>query len=51
MTQEIPEDFAQQIKKWHLSAIFLHSIYISLGIISVVSSVVVATFTQELGLF
>ncbi|MEM7795919.1 MAG: hypothetical protein AAF579_15880 [Cyanobacteria bacterium P01_C01_bin.118] len=51
MTQEVPKDFATQINKWHLSAILLHSIYISLAITSVLSSVIVATFTQELGSF
>ena len=51
MTQEIPKDFERQVKRWHLSAIFLHSVYIALGITSVLSSVIVATFTQELGSF
>ena len=51
MTHGIPEDFEQQIKGWHRAAIVLHSIYVFLGITSVLSSVIVATFTQELGTF
>lgn len=48
MTQNIDKEIKSQLKKWHYSAISLHSTYIALGVISVVSSVVVATFTEEL---
>lgn len=48
MTQEVPKEIEQQIKRWHCSAIILHSTYITLGVISVVSSVIVATFTEQL---
>lgn len=48
MTKDVNKEVEDQIKRWHHSAIILHSTYISLGIISVVSSVVVATFTEEL---
>lgn len=49
VTQEISEEMERQAKRWHRSAIILHSIYLTLGIISVFSSVLVATFTQEFG--
>lgn len=49
MAQSIPEDFERQIEKWHRGAIALHSIYVLLGVISVLASVTVATFTKELG--
>ena len=48
MTQNIDKEIKSQLKRWHYSAISLHSTYIALGVISVVSSVVVATFTEEL---
>ena len=48
MTQNIDKEIESQLKRWHYSAISLHSTYIALGVISVVSSVVVATFTEEL---
>jgi hypothetical protein len=51
MSQEIPEEIEKQIKRWHHSAIILHSIYLTLGVTSVLSSVIVATFIQELGTF
>ncbi|MBN3958885.1 hypothetical protein [Nostoc sp. NMS8] len=49
--QEIPEEIQKQIKRWHQDAVILHSIYISLGVISILSSLIVATFVQELGTF
>lgn len=48
MTQNIDKEIKSQLQRWHYSAISLHSTYIALGVISVVSSVVVATFTEEL---
>lgn len=48
---EIPEEIQKQIKRWHRDAVILHSIYISLGVISILSSLIVATFVQELGTF
>ncbi|PSB34763.1 hypothetical protein [Chlorogloea sp. CCALA 695] len=48
MTQNIDKEIKSQLKRWHYSAISLHSTYIALGVISVVSSVLVATFTEEL---
>jgi hypothetical protein len=47
--QEIPEEIEAQIKRWHQSAYILHSIYLFLGVISIVSSLLVATFVEELG--
>lgn len=49
--QEIPEEFQKQIQRWHQNAVILHSIYITLGVTSVLSSLIVATFVQELGTF
>jgi hypothetical protein len=51
MTQEILEEMENQIKRWHRSAIILHSICVILGVTSVLSSVIVATFIEELGNF
>jgi len=51
MTSTIPKDFELQIKKWHRGAITLHSVYVVLGVTSVLTSVIVATFTQEIGTF
>lgn len=51
MTQEILEEMENQIKRWHRSAIILHSICVILGVASVISSVIVATFIEELGTF
>ncbi|GAB4175640.1 MAG: hypothetical protein Fur006_06220 [Coleofasciculaceae cyanobacterium] len=51
MTQEILEEMENQIKRWHRSAIILHSICVILGVTSVISSVIVATFIEELGTF
>ena len=51
MTQEILEEMENQIKRWHRSAIILHSICVILGVTSVLSSVIVATFIEELGYF
>jgi hypothetical protein len=48
MTKDVNKEIENQIKRWHHSAIILHSTYISLGIISVVSSVIVASFTERL---
>lgn len=48
MTQIIDREIKSQLKKWHYRATSLHSTYIALGVISVVSSVIVATFTDEL---
>lgn len=48
MTKDVNKEVEDQIKRWHRSAIILHSTYITLGVISVVSSVIVATFTDEL---
>lgn len=47
--QEIPEEIETQIKKWHQYAYILHSIYLFLGVTSIVSSLLVATFVEELG--
>lgn len=56
MMQEIPselesqiKDIEGQIKKWHQYAYILHSIYLFLGVTSIVSSLLVATFVEELG--
>ena len=49
MIQEIPEEIEAQIKRWHQSAYILHSIYLFLGVTSIVSSLLVATFVEELG--
>ncbi|MEG3878466.1 hypothetical protein QT972_13880 [Microcoleus sp. herbarium7] len=37
--------------KWHRSAVILHSISVILGVTSVLSSIIVATFIDELGSF
>ena len=47
--QEIPEEIEIQIKKWHQYAYILHSIYLFLGVTSIVTSLLVATFVEELG--
>lgn len=47
--QEIPEEIATQIKKWHQYAYMLYSIYLLLEVTSIVSSLLVATFVEELG--
>src|SRR6476620_616411 len=49
MTQEIPAEIKGQIKKWHQYAYILHSTYLFLGVISIVSSLLVATFVEDLG--
>jgi hypothetical protein len=49
--QDVPKEIEAQLKRWHKSAAILHSTYIILGVISVVSSVMVATFTDELKSF
>lgn len=46
---EIPEEIETQIKKWHQYAYILHSIYLFFGVTSIVSSLLVATFVEELG--
>jgi hypothetical protein len=51
MTKEIFNDIETQVKKWHQGAITLHSIYIILGVTSVLSSVILATFLNELPSF
>lgn len=51
VSKEVPKDFELQIKKWHSGALTLHSIYITLGLITVISSIIVATFTQDIGTF
>lgn len=48
---QVLDEFEAQVKKWHRSAVMLHTTYIGLGIISVVSSIAVATFVEELGTF
>jgi hypothetical protein len=49
MIQEIPAEIESQIKKWHQYAYILHSIYLFLGVTSIVSSLLVATFVEDLG--
>jgi hypothetical protein len=49
MTQELLEEMENQINRWHRSAVILHSISVILGVTSVLSSVIVATFIDELG--
>lgn len=44
----VSEEIEKQINRWHYSAISLHSTYISLGVISVVSCIILATFTERL---
>ena len=51
MTQELLEEMEIQSNKWHRSAVILHSISVILGVTSVLSSVIVATFIDELGSF
>jgi len=51
MTQELLEEMENQINRWHRSAVILHSISVILGVTSVLSSVIVATFIDELGSF
>ncbi|MEC4990498.1 MAG: hypothetical protein SAJ37_17340 [Oscillatoria sp. PMC 1068.18] len=48
---QVLEEFETQVKKWHRSAVVLHTTYIVLGVISVVSSITVASFVEELGIF
>ncbi len=52
MTQEETElqnRIEVQVKKWHQYAYILHSTYLFLGVTSIVSSLLVATFVEELG--
>jgi hypothetical protein len=52
MTQEeteVQSKIEVQVKKWHQYAYILHSIYLFLGVTSIVSSLLVATFVEELG--
>jgi len=52
MTQEeteVQNKIEFQVKKWHQYAYILHSIYLFLGVTSIVSSLLVATFVEELG--
>jgi hypothetical protein len=51
MTQPIPKDVESQVNRWHHGPTTLHFIYVFLGVTSVLASVTVATFTQELGIF
>ncbi|MEH2074033.1 MAG: hypothetical protein V7K57_06520 [Nostoc sp.] len=48
---EIPPEIENQIKRWHRYAVILHSIFITLGVTSILSSLIVATFVEELGNF
>ncbi|MEH2199868.1 hypothetical protein [Nostoc sp.] len=48
---EIPPEIENQIKRWHRDAVILHSIFITLGVTSILSSLIVATFVEELGNF
>ncbi|MEH2439540.1 hypothetical protein [Nostoc sp.] len=48
---EIPPEIENQIKRWHQYAVILHSIFITLGVTSILSSLIVATFVEELGNF
>ena len=47
----IPRDINQQLNHWHRGALFLQTIYVGLGITSVMSSVLLATFLDDLGNF
>jgi hypothetical protein len=52
MTQEeteVQSKIEVQVKKWHQYTYILHSIYLFLGVTSIVSSLLVATFVEELG--
>ncbi len=52
MTQEeteVQSKIEVQVKKWHQYAYILHSIYLFLGVTSIVSSLLVATFVEQLG--
>jgi hypothetical protein len=51
MTQKLLEEMESQTNRWHRSAVILHSISVILGVTSVLSSVIVATFIDELGSF
>jgi hypothetical protein len=51
MTQEMLEKMESQTNRWYRSAVILHSISVTLGVTSVLSSVIVATFIDELGSF
>ncbi|MEG4320719.1 MULTISPECIES: hypothetical protein [unclassified Microcoleus] len=51
MTQELLEKMENQTNRWHRSAVILHSIAVTLGVTSVLSSIIVATFIDELGSF
>ncbi|MEP0885607.1 hypothetical protein NDI49_29205 [Trichocoleus sp. ST-U3] len=46
---EVQNQIEVQVKKWHQYAYILHSIYLFLGVTSIVSSLLVATFVEELG--
>ncbi|PSB04596.1 hypothetical protein [Merismopedia glauca] len=46
---DLSQKINQQVERWNTSARILHTIYIGLGTTAVVSSIVVATFTKELG--
>lgn len=51
MTQEMLEKMETQTNRWHRYAVILHSISVILGVTSVLSSIIVATFIDELGSF
>ncbi len=51
MTQEMLEKMETQTNRWHRSTVILHSISVILGVTSILSSIIVATFIDELGSF
>ena len=50
-TNLVPTNFERQRRVWHFGAMFMHGIYTTLAITFVVSSGIVAAFTEELGIF
>jgi hypothetical protein len=46
---EVQNQIEIQVKKWHQYAYILHSIYLFLGVSSIVSSLLISTFVEELG--
>lgn len=47
--RDLSSEIDNQIQRWHRGAFWLHTTYISMGTISVISSLVVAGFTKDLG--
>lgn len=47
--KDLSREIDNQIQRWHRGAFWLHATYIGMGTISVISSLVVAGFTKDLG--